>query len=538
MTYTDIAIPAALDETQGAKVRRARLGALHPAVLPLLVLFMLTLAIRWSHFGSPDVDFDEPFYLLVGDRMWHGAIPYVDIWDRKPVGLFVLYAAIRALGGAGFYQYLIVAALFVAATAGFIWALATRWIGRWAAILPAITYVVWLEPYSGGGGQTAAFYNLMVITAFWLLVRARETGQLATTVRNALISMLLIGCAIQIKYTVLPEGAFFGVVYLWLMHAQRARILPLVAVAVGMVALALAPTLAAALWYWRIGHLHEFIYANFTSTFERGRLRSNYVLKGLRFIVVVATPLAGVAVFGFGRMIRSDRGLFFGWLAAAIVGFAMIGNFYHYYFMPVLVPLAVCCAPNLIDRRWGVAVFAMLLAWPFVINQVDSPRDSAARIASLDRLAQRIQPHIDASHCLYVFDGPAALYMMTNSCLPTRFAYPDHLSNDVERPALGTDATLELKRVLANRPGAIVTGYPRLVPVLNHQNVTLMEQILARDYYPVTHIRHSWRVITVWALRDPAKARAATITPVHLYPKSITVTAKKWAMTVPSNWPD
>jgi len=39
-------------------------------------------------------------------------------------------------------------------------------------------------------------------------------------------------------------------------------------------------------------------------------------------------------------------------------------------------------------------------------------------------------------------------------------------------------------------------------------------------------------------LRDPAKARAATITPVHLYPKSITVTAKKWAMTVPSNWPD
>ena len=61
MTYTDIAIPAALDETQGAKVRRARLGALHPAVLPLLVLFMLTLAIRWSHFGSPDVDFDEPF---------------------------------------------------------------------------------------------------------------------------------------------------------------------------------------------------------------------------------------------------------------------------------------------------------------------------------------------------------------------------------------------------------------------------------------------------------------------------------------------
>ncbi|MGJ3625795.1 hypothetical protein AB5I41_00100 [Sphingomonas sp. MMS24-JH45] len=41
------------------------------------------------------------YYLLVGDRLFHGALPYVDVWDRKPVGLFLVFAAIRWLGGDG-----------------------------------------------------------------------------------------------------------------------------------------------------------------------------------------------------------------------------------------------------------------------------------------------------------------------------------------------------------------------------------------------------------------------------------------------------
>ena len=59
-------------------------------------------------FGNPVIgsdEGDEQFYLLVGDRMLHGLLPYVDVWDRKPVGLFLVYAAIRLLGGEGIWQY-------------------------------------------------------------------------------------------------------------------------------------------------------------------------------------------------------------------------------------------------------------------------------------------------------------------------------------------------------------------------------------------------------------------------------------------------
>ncbi len=44
----------------------------------------VALLIRGPTFGYPLLHIDEQFYLLVGDRMLHGALPYVDIWDRKP----------------------------------------------------------------------------------------------------------------------------------------------------------------------------------------------------------------------------------------------------------------------------------------------------------------------------------------------------------------------------------------------------------------------------------------------------------------------
>ena len=56
----------------------------------LLILAAFALVTRGWIFGNPVVNMDEQFYLFVGERMWQGGLPYVDIWDRKPVGLFLI----------------------------------------------------------------------------------------------------------------------------------------------------------------------------------------------------------------------------------------------------------------------------------------------------------------------------------------------------------------------------------------------------------------------------------------------------------------
>src|SRR3954463_7872291 len=88
--------------------------ALRPArALPVshaaLLLALLAVVTRLQLFGDPIAGSDEGFYLLVGDRMLHGALPYVDIWDRKPFGLFLLFAGMRMLGGDGVLAYKLVA---------------------------------------------------------------------------------------------------------------------------------------------------------------------------------------------------------------------------------------------------------------------------------------------------------------------------------------------------------------------------------------------------------------------------------------------
>ena len=56
------------------------------APLQALILFGLlvfTLIVRARTFDNPVLGFDEQFYLLVGDRMRQGTVPYVDIFEKR-----------------------------------------------------------------------------------------------------------------------------------------------------------------------------------------------------------------------------------------------------------------------------------------------------------------------------------------------------------------------------------------------------------------------------------------------------------------------
>ena len=178
------------------------------------ILLAVTLTTRAQTFGNPLLGFDEQFYLLVGDRMAHGgALPFIDIFDRKPVGLFLIYAATRLLGGEGTLQYQLVAAVFAFATALVIAGVARRFADGAGALAGAIAYLVWLALLSGEGGQAPVFYNLPVLLAAAATMRLVGRDD-APSIRAGASPMLLVGLAMQIKYTVLFEGMFLGLALL------------------------------------------------------------------------------------------------------------------------------------------------------------------------------------------------------------------------------------------------------------------------------------------------------------------------------------
>jgi hypothetical protein len=167
----------------------------------------------------------------------------------------------------------------------------------------------------------------------------------------------------------------------------------------------------------------------------------------------------------------------------------------------------VLIALPLIDRnapaRWLPAAMLVLgLLWILDLPQRHERSLSERRTEA--HFSEAIAPLIGQSnHCLYVFDGPTTLYRTSGTCLPTRFIYPDHLNNALERNALGISQVAEIRRILAARPGAIVTAnFP--VTIACKECLDLIVQATRRDYRPLASASLSGRIVTAWVRRDLA----------------------------------
>jgi len=332
----------------------------HWATIGLLCAAFL---IRLPNFGNPAYHIDEQFYLLVGDRMLHGMLPYVDIWDRKPIGLFLLYAAIRLLGGDGVLQYQLVATLFAGGTAVLIQRICRPVAGAFAGIVAGLAYLLWIETVEGGGGQAPIFYNLFVAGAAACVIKALSTSDPRRFRQLAFGAMALGGVAIQVKYTAVFEIAYFGALLAWFARRHVHSLAAAVVRAFWLAFTALGPTFAVMLFYALIGRFHDFWFANFVSILQRAPAIPGELYERLGQLLLHMVPLglccaAGVWEFSHERApdLRRWQWIIGGWLVAACAGFFSVGAFYYHYLLPLLVPLAIGAAPIFRRRPLGYAM--------------------------------------------------------------------------------------------------------------------------------------------------------------------------------------
>lgn len=451
----------------------------------LALLAVLAVAVRFVTYGNPALGFDEQFYLLVGDRMVQGDLPYVDIFDRKPIGIFLIFAGVRWLGGEGFLQYKLVATLFVIATAWLIYLLGRQRAERWGAGLAAALYILWLNLMEGEGGQTPVFYNLLVVGAAWQLFAAMRAPD--RLVQRGALALLLIGLALQIKYTVVFEGMFFGLAFLWLAWQQRMAWSRLIGFAATMVALALLPTALVLLYYWAVGEAEAFIFANFLSIFGQGKGPAMIQLFKLAEVSALFLPLGVIAVFGRhalrADMARPESRMLRLWLVAAAFGVLVYWRFNSpHYAIPLLLPFCLLLAPALdAKRRLGGAIaLIVLLAGQIVqihLIAIKGGNDAMRAVAAAAK---------PKNGFIFVYNGYPGLYMMTGSPMPSRWSFPGHVNAQDENNAwaLGVDPLVETRRILDANPEAIVETFPAF-GFGNRETRALLHQVLAARYRPV-----------------------------------------------------
>lgn len=476
-------------------------GGAGVAMVPrLLVIVVAALLTRALTLGNPIVYSDEEFYFAAARAIGNGAVPFVDIWDRKPVGLFALYMLPAALAWPwGIWLYQALALASAAATAWLIARLADR--AGWArgGTAAGVAYLGWLTVAGGQGGQSPVFYNLFVAAAAWFATRP------AARARDATAAMLLVGIAIQIKYTAGVEGVWIG---LWLMHRCQCERGAWSAIARGamLVGIALIPTLAVALYYVAIGEWPAFFYANVLSILGRRRDVFGELAGNLAICAAILGPLLTLAALR-GPVQGGDvftRRFLKGWLTAALIAFALVAPWFDHYTLPVMVPAATLAAGFLArrDRRrigYGVVALAIVIGQvSLVVDRVR--RGTPAQFAALVRAVG------SGSGCLYVYSSTAMLYPATGRCSLSRYVFPSHLTRLREEGAIGVDQATELRHVLAARPAVVVVGPPYKGERADIRAMAL--GLITHDYRLTTRVRLGRKTVAVYRRDVPGFGEA------------------------------
>ena len=423
-----------------------------------MIIVLVAIVARALTFGNPIIHVDEEFYFAAARAWAHGALPYVDVWDRKPVGLFLIYVPAAALGmPLGTWVYQAMALASVAGTALLIARFADRAGWSRGALAGALAYVLWVDFVDGQGGQAPIFYNLLMAGAASLI--APRAGRKVSR-RSGVAAMALVGCALQIKYSVVFEGVFFG---LWLMWDEwrtghRWSIVPYAA---GLVVVALVPTILAWLAFASIGAGDAWLFANVTSILARNPDPLLEQLGNLAKILLITSPLIAATLLA----VRSDgistsetravRLWLFAWAAAAALGVLVFRPWFEHYALPLMVPLAACAAGFLGDHHTGrrVALPALLLAFVGGQATVLAKRADHGTPAQFHAIVDVIG---QGPGCLYVYSGESSFYPASGRCTLTRYLFPSHLGRTREDGAIGVDQRAEIRRILALKPAIVV----------------------------------------------------------------------------------
>lgn len=436
------------------------------------ICLLVGLILRCATFGDPAVHIDEAWYFLVGQWMHQGALPYVDLWDRKPFLLFGLYYVFAAVSDS-VLAYQIPAWLAASVTAFVIVRMATRWTGPQGALLSGVAYLALLDLFGGIGGQTPVFYNLPVATAALLLIKSFDRLRAGKVPLAVLVAMLLCGMAIMMKQTTIFESAFFG---LWVMYVlwRSDEPFPWAKVA-AMALLGAAPTLAVAAFYWSNGHWFEFWHAMTTSNLSKQNASGEELLRRGVVLVLGVWPIATVSIAAFRCNLRGSpyRSFLLGWVLAAIVGYWSVPNIYVHYALPVMVSVTAVAAAELNRKTLGViaaGVIVLFGAWEGRALEFQRAWSNRQDLSELARMIAANAPR----GTLLVYDAPPLLYALSGTRSLSPLTFPNHLNEESERNVSHIDTQDEMVRILAARPGAVaISSRPRM-RAYNRENLKLV----------------------------------------------------------------
>jgi 4-amino-4-deoxy-L-arabinose transferase-like glycosyltransferase len=461
-------------------------------------LLGLAAALRLASFHRSVIDWDESLYFLMAEAWRAGHLPYTEIWDNKPIGIYVIFASCQILFGDNIASMRIAAVLAVSATAFCLYRLALA-IGdhkarrqHALALVAGLLYLFCSVQDGGMAANTEIFIAPFVCGGVWIALSGTP-GRLA-----AFLSGLLFGIAFIVKYVALFECPAPLAALLWRKTAHGRATLA----AYFLTGMAV-PMGCCVLLYSIAGHLDSFVSASLVPNIRRLDLPFSGALAIQAFhdhaadlILMYGAALAAPLLL-WRALLRHDDILHPAdarvplvltlWIAGAFAGTVSAKSFYAHYFLQPLPPLcltSIWIAGSRLRLRGAGAVLAGLVlllqpvkgAWQAIAAtwqpvRLDQPgigwsRDEPARIAADLRPALVGVSGVP----LYVFDFEPILYSLTATPSPTPYAFPSFIISHFLSRVAAIDPEATFAGIVARQPHFIVCARFRR-PVAPRDNI-------------------------------------------------------------------
>src|SRR5262245_15178723 len=173
----------------------------------LILMLAFTLIIRLPFFFPAVISWDESTYILIGQSLVNGHLPYLQTWDIKPPLAFAPYALAIAIFGKHLPGVRLAGALCVAFSAFFVYLTAARLWNRATGFAAAVFCIVAISLLQAGQATVTEHVMLPPLLASMYLLTCRKQSIGLLAVVGALMSAATL-IRLNMAFAAMAVGAY------------------------------------------------------------------------------------------------------------------------------------------------------------------------------------------------------------------------------------------------------------------------------------------------------------------------------------------
>ncbi len=182
-----------------------------------LVLFLYGFFVRLPFFFRDYIDRDESTFILMGQSLVDGHLPFTELWDIKPPLTFFFFAIPIYLFGKSFIAIRLLGVFFITVSSFYTYKLSLTNTSRRIAVIVGLLTVSLQSMFGSLQGLMSEHISMaFLVPAIWFLTKKDMPTW------NVFISGLLVGCALMVKLNLAYIGLFVGLVVIYTAY-QKSR---------------------------------------------------------------------------------------------------------------------------------------------------------------------------------------------------------------------------------------------------------------------------------------------------------------------------